>query len=141
MGPAAELVDSRNNFPSDQSEDFGESVGRVSSNSPTHVRAYPVPAFEIVTGSEYSRGAKMRLHEREGPGLDAADFVGRETQFPQLEVDASTPGFEPYTSSAPVKRQKQKLSVDAIDDLFDSCLTPDGDRTAAKDGLLMQGLD
>ena len=99
MGHAAELVGSSNNFPLNQSEDFGESVRRISSNSPTHV-----------TGSEY---------KKEGSSLGAAELVGRETQSPQPEAGASTPGFEPYISAVSVERQKQRLSVDTIDELFD----------------------
>ena len=118
MEHGAEFVDSRNNVPLNQSEDVGESVERNISSNPTRVRTDPVLAFEIVTGSEHSRDVEKRLHEREGPGLDAAEPVECETVFRQPEAGASIPGFESYASSAPVERQKQRRSVNAIDDLF-----------------------
>ena len=118
MGPVAELVDSRDTFPLNLSEDVGESVGRTTSSIITNVKTHPVFAFDIVTGPERGRVAAMGFQKREGTGLDGTLPTTAETAFPQPNSGASITGLKSYALSAPFERQKQRKTVSAIDDLF-----------------------
>lgn len=107
MDPAEELVDSRNTFSSNLSEDVGESLERTTSSNPTDVGTNPILAFGIVTGLE-----------RGGAGLDGAIPANIETQFPQPKAGTLIASLQSYASSAPNERQKQGKPFNAIDDLF-----------------------
>ena len=117
---ATELVDSRETFSVNLSEDVGEAMGRTTSSNPTDVGEYPVLAFDIHTGPARVRVAEKRLHESEGAGLDAAKAANGEIKFPEPKAGAAIAGLGSYASPAPIKRQgqKQRKSVNAIDDLF-----------------------
>lgn len=120
MGPAMELVDSRETFFVNLAEDVGEAVGRTTSSNPTDVGTYPVLAFDIHTRPARVRVAEKRLHEREGAGLNATEAANGETKFPEPKAGAAIDGLGSYASPAPIlrQRQKQRKSVNAIDDLF-----------------------
>ena len=93
MGPAAEVVDARATLPFDLSEDTGESVERTTLSNSTGV---------------------------ESEGTDLAGIIPANIQptFSQPEAGASNAGLMSSSSSAPVERQKEKISFNAIDDLF-----------------------
>ena len=93
MGPAAEVVDTRATLPLDLSEDTGESVERTTLSNSTDV-------------------------EREGTDLAAIIPANIQPTFSQPEAVASNTGLMSSSSSAPVERQKEKISFNAIDDLF-----------------------
>ena len=118
VGPVAELVDRRDTFSSNLSEDAGESLGRTTSIDPTGVGTHPIRAFDIVTGLERARDAEMRLHERGGAGLDGARPAIIETEPLQSKAGTPIASLQSYASPAPVERQKQRKSINAIDDLF-----------------------
>ncbi len=118
MGHAAEPVDSRSTFSLNLSEDAGEAVGRTISSNPTDVGTHPVLAFDIYTGSERGRVVEKRLQERGGAALDTTKATDREMELPQPKASAAIAGLESYTPSAPIKRQRQRKPVNAIDDLF-----------------------
>ena len=118
MGSAAELVDSRDTFPSNLSEDIGESVGRTTSSTIIDVETHPVFAFDIATGPERGRDADMGFQNREGIGLEDTLPANAVIEFPQPQSGASIAGMKSYASPAPFERQKRKKTVSAIDDLF-----------------------
>ncbi|KAF6241572.1 hypothetical protein HO173_000283 [Letharia columbiana] len=118
MDPAMELVDSKDNFPLNLSEDFGEAVRRTTSSHATDVGVYSALAFDILTGPERGRGAEKRLREREGAGPGVKKTANGEIESPQPEPGNAIAGFKPCASSAPTKRQRQRKPVNAIDDLF-----------------------
>ena len=93
MGPAAEVVDTRATLPLDLSEDTGESVERNTSS--------------------HSTGG-----EREGIDLAGLIPPNVEPTFSQPKACASNAGLKSSSSPAPVERQKEKNSINAIDDLF-----------------------
>ena len=93
MGPAAEVVDTRATLPLDLSEDTGESVERTTLSHSTGV-------------------------EREGTDLAGIIPANVEPTFSQPKAVASNAGLKSSSSSAPLQRQKEKISFNAIDDLF-----------------------
>ena len=107
VGSTEEFVDSRNTFSLDLSEDVGESLKRTTSSNPIDVGTSPILAFGIVTGPE-----------RGGAGLNGAILASNETQFPRPKAGMPIAGLQSYASWAPVERQKQNKSFNAIDDLF-----------------------
>lgn len=113
---AAKLVNGRDSFPLDGSEDAGEPVGRTTPSYGRQEGTHPVLPFDIVNGPEQGKGAEKRPHEREGAGLDAAQPA--EIEFPKPKDGASIAASKMYASSAPMKRQKQRKSVNVIDELF-----------------------
>ena len=117
-GHGVKLVDSRDTFPLNPTEDLGESVRRTKSSNATDVETHPVLTFDIATGPGQGVDAKKRFHERERADLDAAKPANRGTEFPQPTVVASIAGLKSYALSEPVERQKQRKSATAIDDLF-----------------------
>lgn len=118
MDPVAELVDSRDTFPLNLSEDVGESVGRTTSSIITNVETHPVFAFDIVTGPERGRDAAMGFQKREGTALDCTLPATAKIEFAQPKSGASIAGLKSYALSAPFERQKQRKTVSAIDELF-----------------------
>ena len=118
MDPVAEVVDSRDTFPLNLSEDVGESVGRTTSSIITNVETHLVFGFDIVTGPERGRDAAMGFQKREGTGLDCTLPATAKTEFAQPKSGASIAGLKSYALSAPFERQKQRKTVSAIDELF-----------------------
>lgn len=117
MGPATELADSRDTFPSNLSEDVGEAVGRNTLSYPTDVGRNPVLPFDILAEPGRGRGAEKRPREREGAGLDATESANDETRLPLPKAGVAI-AVKSYPSSASDRRQRQRKSVNAIDDLF-----------------------
>lgn len=107
VGPAEQLVDSRNTFSFNLSEDVGEPLERTTSSNPTDVGTSPILAFGIVTGLE-----------RGGAGPNDAILASNETQFPRPKAGMPIAGLQSHASPALVERQKQSNSSNAIDDLF-----------------------
>lgn len=118
MSPATDLLDSRNTFPLNLSEDVGEAVRRITSSKTTKTGIHPVLASDILTGPEHSRVAEKRLHENEGAGRDASNPANGEIELLLPGASAAIAGSKSHTSSAPFKRQRHKKSVNAIEDLF-----------------------
>ena len=93
MGPAAEAVDTRATLPLNLSEDTGESVKRNTLSHSTVVK-------------------------KDGTDLAGTIPSNIEPTFSQPKAAASNAGLKASSSSAPVERQKEKNSFNAIDDLF-----------------------
>lgn len=115
---ATELMDGKDPMPLKLSEDVGEAVGRTMSRYSTNVGVYPGLPIDLFTGPEIGRGAAECLYEREGAGLDATKAANGEIEIPQQKAGAVIAAPKSYTSPAPIKRQRRKKSVNAIDDLF-----------------------
>lgn len=115
---ATELVNSRETFPLNLSEDIGEAVGRTTWSNPTDVGIYPVLTFDTPAGPECGRGPGKRLYEREGAGLEITNLTNGEIELQQPKASAAITGLKSHASSAPSKRQRKRKPVNAIDDLF-----------------------
>lgn len=118
IGAATEPAASRDAFFLHLSEDTGEVVGRPISSDHTDVGTYPGLAFNTLTRPERGKGAEKRLHVREGAGLDATKPAIDEIESPQPKAGGAIADFKSFASLAPIKRQRQRKSVNAIDDLF-----------------------
>lgn len=118
LGPATNLVNSRDSFPLISSEDVGEALGRTTSSNPTGGVIYPVLTFATLAGRELGRVTGKPLHERAEAGLDAIRPANGETELPQPKTGVAAAGLESYASSAPTKEQRKGKPVNAIDDLF-----------------------
>ena len=115
---ATELVASKDTFPLHLSEDIGEAVGRNPSSNPTDVGMHSGVALDRLTASERGKEVEKRPHGKEGAGLDATKPAIGEIGSPQRKAAAAIAGFKSYASLAPVKKQRQRKSVNVIDDLF-----------------------
>ena len=119
LGSVTKLVDSRDSVPLTHfSEDVGEAVGRIKSSNSTDVDIYPVLPVDIFAGPERHRVAAKCLYEKEGTGLDATKAANDEIELPQPKADAVIAGLKSYTSPVPIKTQRRRKPVNAIDDLF-----------------------
>lgn len=121
VGPATELLNCRDTFPLSLSEDVGEAMERTTSSNPTDVGKFPVLTFDIHTSTRPGRrtDAKMRLlHQREGAGLETINPAHSEIGLQQTKASAAITGSKSQAPSAPIKRQRKRKSVNAIDDLF-----------------------
>ena len=115
LGPATRLVDSRDAFPLFLSEDIGEVVARSVSRHHTDVGIHPGFVFDPPTGPEGGSGGENRL---EGAGLDADEPPNVQIELLQSKAESAIVGSKSYAMSAHSKRQRQRRSVNAIDDLF-----------------------
>ena len=115
---ATELVDGRDSLPSNLCEDCGEAVGRTASNNHVGVGVDLVLAVDGLTGLEPGRYPEQHLHERQEAGLDGTKIANGDIDFPQPKTGAAIAGSKSHSSSAPIKRHRQRKSINAIDDLF-----------------------
>lgn len=118
LGSVTELMDSRDFVPLNFSEDVGEAVGRFKSSNSTDVGIYFVLPVDIVAGPERRRGATKCFYEKEGASLDATKAANDEIEPPQPKAGAVIAGLKSHASPVPIKRQRRRKSVNAIDDLF-----------------------
>ena len=103
---AAEYVGSRDTFLLNLSEEVGDSIERCTMSDSTEVGTHSVLAFKTVTRPGCDWGAEKRLYRREGHGGPNCSHPNAGATVASLE------------SSAPVEKQKQRSSVNIIDQLF-----------------------
>ena len=112
------LTDSRDDIPLTSSEDVGETVGRSALSILADIGTNYIPASDPLMEPACVTNVEKHLDGRKRAGLDATKPANTEIKTPKPKADATITGLRPDARSASIQWQRQRESVNAIDDLF-----------------------
>ena len=112
------LAGSRDHISLTFSEDVGEAVGRNALSILADIGTNYIPAFDPLVGPGCVTNVEKHLDGRERAGLDATKPANAGIKTPKQKADAAITGPRPDARPASIQWQKQRESVNAIDDLF-----------------------
>ena len=93
-------------------------MGRNALSIPADIGMSPNPTFDPLMGPGYVTNAEKHLDERKRAGLDATKSANAEIKVLKPKAGAAITDLRPDARSASIQWQRQRESVNAIDDLF-----------------------
>ena len=112
------LADSRSDIPLTLFEDVGEAVGRNATSILADIGTNYIPAFDSLVGPGCVTNVEKHLDGRKRAGLDATKPANVEIKTPKPKAGAAITGPRSDARLASIQWQRQRESVNAIDDLF-----------------------
>lgn len=118
INPTTKLADTRDNIALALSEDVGETVGRNAMSILADIEISPIPTFDPLMGPGCVTNAEKHLNGRKRAGLDATKSANADIKVPKPKAGAAITGLRPDARSASIQWQRQRESVNTIDDIF-----------------------